>query len=146
MSTPNRIPMFATANDTDQYAVCVDGRFGLFTTKEEAVRVYQLASPITGEGYDTHFGSCEFLPPHTRPMMDLGLAAKLGEDPDMTKACISELRSIDIESYIRKNPERFKRNYTPERITAQEHIARIKTMRELTGWDIEVTPRVRLRR
>lgn len=116
-----RIPMFATANDTDQWAVCVDGYFGLFATQAEAQRVYGLICAAGQHFDDTAFGSCQLLHPGYRPLN--GLSATLGEPQDMTEAVLSQRRAIDIEGYILKRPARQARQYRPEQTTAAQRLA-----------------------
>ena len=87
----DRIPMFATRNDTDQFAVCVDGRFGLFPSREDAERVYALIGGRNEEGEleETPFGSAVLLPP--------------GGGGNRTRANLSEFAPVDIEAYIRSS-------------------------------------------
>lgn len=85
----SRIPMFATCNDTDRFAVCVDGRFGLFSSREDAERVYALIGGRDEEGEleETPFGSAALLPP--------------GGGGNRTRAVLSAFAPVDIEAYIR---------------------------------------------
>jgi hypothetical protein len=97
-----KISMFATSNDTDRWAVCVDGYFGLFAGQPEAERVYSLIGGHEGDDglADTAFGSAQLLPP--------GHVAKFigGWIPESGISLISEHRAIDIDGYIRKQPIR----------------------------------------
>jgi hypothetical protein len=83
------INMFATENDTKQFAVCIDGYFGLFDTEEEAKRVFKLIPNV-----DSAFFS--------RPKI-----LKPGFVPIITK--LSNHEAINIEAYLadlKANPHR----------------------------------------
>jgi len=96
-----KIPMFATANNTQKWALCIDGHFGLFESKESAESLFLNALP-EGEYIDnTAFGSIDILPPGFRPKNNL--AKLLGEPDDMTRALLSEYTPIDVANYIRKH-------------------------------------------
>lgn len=89
-----KISMFSTDNDTDKYAVCVDGYFELFETSEEANRVYELTGGVDGEdgASGTPFGSVSLLPPHND-------ATNIFGQPAESK--ISSFSPIKMEKYIR---------------------------------------------
>lgn len=84
------IPIFASQNDTDYFAVCVDSRFGLFPTREEAERVYALIGGYDGDDglAETPFGSAMLIPPD-------------GGCRNSTRDKLSAFAPVDIEAYIR---------------------------------------------
>jgi hypothetical protein len=92
------IDMFATANDTDQFAVAVDARFGLFASKGAAVAAYESITKPGQHFDDSPFGACQLLPPGYVPMHYDG--------DDMTTCRLSERQPIDIAGYIAKRPAR----------------------------------------
>lgn len=94
------ISMFATQNDTDQWAVTVDGLFGLFTTETKAQDAYNATGGHDGSDglADTPFGSSQLLAPGYTPYDWRG--------DDMTETRLSERRAIDICDYIRKTRDR----------------------------------------
>lgn len=110
------IPMFSTANDTELFAVAVDGKFGFFSSREQAALVYDsICSP--GQHFDDScFGACQLLPPGYRPIN--GLAGP-GEPNEMTEALLSEHRAIDIADYIAKRSGRLQRRPLPQQTLAQ---------------------------
>lgn len=89
----NKIPMFATANNTNKWAVCVDGKFGLFDNKEEADKCYETATK-ENDISDSPFGSMQLIGPGYRPIN------MLAGGEDMTRAYLSDFEPIDIEKYI----------------------------------------------
>jgi hypothetical protein len=91
--TIKKIEMFATHNDTDQYAICADGYFGLFDTRELAEQCYALVDEICESGC----GSMQMLPPGYEPRNRLALGK-----PVMTQSRLSESRAIDIAHYIKQ--------------------------------------------
>jgi hypothetical protein len=123
------LPMFGTENDTNKWAVAVDGYFGLFDDKATAEKVYQSIG-----GYDgadglagTGFSSAQILPPHYKPVY-IG-----GWEPSGGIAKLSEYRAIDIADYIRKRPMRQQRNYTEKERTLAGRLADKKFMRDFFG-------------
>lgn len=89
---------FATRNNTDKWAIVVDGQYGLFATKDEAVKVYNLVGGADGSDglADTPFGSCNILPPNSRPNWLPQFQAEMeAEELDIT-----DYTPIDITSYI----------------------------------------------
>jgi hypothetical protein len=94
--------MFATHNDTDKWAVCVDGFFGLVETEEEAMALDRdilrgSSAPETDELCETPFGSAAVLRP--------GYVARFfdGSEPEGGFDRISAHDPIDIADYISKN-------------------------------------------
>jgi len=118
-SEMKKIRMFATANDTDKWAVCVDGFFGLFDDKTAAVKVYNLIGGESNEDLgDTAFGSCQILPPGAR-MWKVECTNPWNPEDDR----ISEHRAINIEDYIRKVPVRRSRRSFYQPTTPSERLA-----------------------
>lgn len=111
-----QIPMFATANDTVNFAVAVDGKFGFFSSREQALLAYDSICSPDQHFDDSCFGACQLLPPGYRPINGL---AKPGESREMTRALLSEHRAIDIADYIAKRPERLRRRPLPQQTLAQ---------------------------
>ena len=85
----NQIPMFATANDTDQWAVAVDGFYELFQSEEEARAVYKSLGASPGENGldDTPFGSAQILHPRWRVTSKLSLLSDY--EPENLRAYIA---------------------------------------------------------
>lgn len=89
--------MFATSNDTDKWAVCVDGFFGLFKNKSEAENAYSEIGGCDGSDglAETPFESAELLAPNTH----------IKEEPWGGWKChtkLSEKVEINILDYIKK--------------------------------------------
>lgn len=101
----NKIKMFATANDTDQFVVAVDGYIQLFPTAAEAEACYAMINPGPGHFDNSGYGSCDFLVPGHRPINRL--AKQLGEKEDMTQCLVSEVQPIDLIGYLSKHNKRF---------------------------------------
>lgn len=92
-----KISMFATANPTDKWAVCVDGMYGLYDDEAEALTVYNTTGGYDGDdgAAGTPFGSAQFLPPHYVPIN------RLTGEP-MVKTRLSITGAIDIKEYIKQ--------------------------------------------
>lgn len=113
-----KIKMFATHNDTDKYAVCVDGYFGLFDTEAEAKRVWDMIGGTSGSDglADTAFGSASFLRPgHVVKFYD-------ESEPDGGFDRISDHQPIDIKGYIVKTPLRLEHKVLINRGTTKERL------------------------
>lgn len=113
------IKMFATNNSTAKWAVCVDGIFGLFDTKEKAESVYAL---IGNSIDDSPFGSCQMLPPGHVCKYINGWQPEGGCDDVATKP------QANIEHYIRKN---LAKKFIPALPTAVEQYHTRKAFAEL---------------
>jgi hypothetical protein len=61
-----KVAMFATENDTAQWAVLVSGYFQLVGTEEEADELLDKLVP-NGDIESSPFGSCQILPPGYKP-------------------------------------------------------------------------------
>lgn len=111
----NKVRVFATENDTNFFAVIVDGFFGLFATKGEADAAY---ANISRKHHfdDSPFGSCEFLPPMTILKYVGGYMPESGLDK------ISAHKAIDISNYIEKSWNKPVR-YTEDTSTPAERLA-----------------------
>lgn len=86
-----RIPMFATKNDTDKWALAIDGVFGFCKSQQHA---YQLFETI-GEIGESPFGCCQVLPPHYCPINGI-------TNQPMDEAKLSDYDSIDIDLYLQR--------------------------------------------
>jgi len=101
VSSASKIEMFATENDTDLWAVAVDGFFGLFKTKTEADKVYSLIGGTDDDSGDqlaeTAFGAAQQIPPRYKPKN--------------AKCKISDFTPINIKDYITKHASRDMKNW-----------------------------------
>jgi len=113
-----KIKMFGTCNDTDKWAVCVDGYFGLFADKVSAERVYDMIGGTDGSDglADTAFGSCCILSPGYRPNIGEWEQWQGGMD------YISLHRAISIEDYIVKTPIRLNYKVLPQTSTVKDRL------------------------
>jgi hypothetical protein len=116
-----KINEFATHNDTDMWAVCVDGFFGLFADKAEAQKVYESVGGDEGDDglAETCFGSACLLPPHYVCKFYDGTEPKGGFDR------ISAHRPIDIAGYIKKHAERAQLNFEMQSLKPQPAVKRL---------------------
>lgn len=93
--------MFATANDTNRWAVMLDDRIQTFATRAQAEAVYALACP-SGEHWDDQpFGAIQVIPPGYRPR-------SIVDGSDMTVATVSALEQSDLRAYIQSEREAVK--------------------------------------
>ena len=83
--------MFATTNDTPQWAVAVDGYHKRYATREAAQAVYASCGGVDGPdgAADTPFGSMQLMPP--------------GFTMVHHTARLSKFRQINLEDYIAKH-------------------------------------------
>lgn len=61
----NKVEMFVTVNDTNKWAVIVDGYYQLFDSQAQAEAIYGKLVPDGIES--SNFGSIQLLPPHYAP-------------------------------------------------------------------------------
>jgi hypothetical protein len=110
----NKIKMFATANDTEKWVLCVDGYFGTFETKDECIAARKLIGDCDKHFDDTPFGSVAILTPMSAPYF---------VDPNWRPELdlISEHQAIDIVGYIIKQQRRD--YWKPDTRTAKERLA-----------------------
>lgn len=121
----NKVRIFATENDTNFFAVIVDGFFGLFATKGEADAAY---ANISRKQHfdDSPFGSCEFLPPMTIPKYVGGYMPEGGLDK------LSDHKAIDIANYIARSWSKPSK-YIEDKSTPAERLAYKKAWKEFFG-------------
>jgi len=128
---------FATRNDTDKWVVIVDGKFGLFASKEEAERAYN--SIPGGECSDSlaniPFHSADILPPNHTPKYQAGY------EPPQGISKISEHQPIDIKNYIKTTLEKgsaYSRKKEWDRLanppTKQQIWQEEKAVKDFFGW------------
>lgn len=95
----DQVRSYAAVNDTDQWAVLVDGYFQLFQSQREASDVHHKICRV-GVEY-TIFDSCGLMPPHSGPALDQG---SLGNDR------LSQFEQTDLLAYAaRREQEERKR-------------------------------------
>lgn len=97
MTTKTELLIFASHNSTDQYAILIDDRLGLYDSREEAHRVYRL---IGGTDYgdddglaETPFGACQLIPPRHR------CAGCMHDEHSDIADHVAD--ATDVEAYIR---------------------------------------------
>lgn len=114
----NRIDMFATTNDTEEFVVAVDGYIQGFKTLDDANAVYAMINPAGRHFDDSGYGSCHLLAPGYRPINLL--AKQLGEKEDMTKCFVSDVQQIDMRGYLTKHNKRFDQRFSLENILERQ--------------------------
>lgn len=113
-------------NDTDRYAVVVDGYLGLYATHREAASVYASVVPPDQIIDDTCHGTCALLPP-----------GKGVQDSDSIN--ISACQAIDLIDYLAKRPARFHRHFDRTEIakrnveTTANRLARQRWFKDFFG-------------
>jgi len=109
------VSTYAINNNTDKWAVIVDGYFGLFDSKEKANMVWDMIGGSDDEDglAETPFGDAELLPPYYPKN-------KSRSDINGAITYISDYKPIDIENYIKKAQHKYRyimpkeKEYTPK--------------------------------
>lgn len=87
--------MFATINDTNKWAVAIDGYYQLFDSKNDADNFYESSIPEYIE--DSCFGSAMILPPQYIPKFI---------DGTIPTCRLSDCHPINLVDYVSKSQER----------------------------------------
>ncbi len=131
MTKSIQLPVIVS-NNTNMWAVIVDGRFNLFKTKAEATAVWDSVGrgPVSDELSETPFGSANLLPPGYEPNSE---QIKWAENEGIAIGKLSDYRTIDIANYVKQRPVRAIRSYKPERRTARQKLSDRKSFEDIFG-------------
>ncbi len=103
-----KVQMFATENDTDKWAVLVDGYFELFDTQSAALGMWT-ALGLQEEAEDTVFGSFNLLEPGFSPRYRDGYTPpsidKLSEYEESNLLVYEAKKEKELEDRIRETEE-----------------------------------------